>query len=107
LNAIGLPPRPDEATGIPAFEICAFVELPHVDGERSAERDASAGTFRAEAREPRNQAMLELLLLIVIVTLLVGALPAWPHSRGWGYFPAGTLGTVLLVVVLFAMMGRI
>ena len=51
--------------------------------------------------------MLSLLLLVVIVVLLVGALPAWPHSRGWGYFPAGTLGTVLLVVILFAVMGRI
>ena len=51
--------------------------------------------------------MLSLLLLVVIVMLLVGALPAWPHSRGWGYFPAGTLGTVLLVVILLAVMGRI
>jgi hypothetical protein len=51
--------------------------------------------------------MLGPLLLIVIVMLLIGALPAWPHSRGWGYFPAGTLGTVLLVVILLAVMGRI
>lgn len=51
--------------------------------------------------------MLSLLLLIVIAMLLIGALPAWPHSRGWGYFPAGTLGTVLLVVILLAVMGRI
>ncbi|MEX2205469.1 MAG: DUF3309 family protein [Myxococcota bacterium] len=51
--------------------------------------------------------MLSLLLLIVIVMLLFGALPAWPHSRGWGYFPAGTLGSVLLVVILLAVMGRI
>jgi len=51
--------------------------------------------------------MLNLLILVVVVMLLVGALPAWPHSRGWGYFPAGTLGTVLIVVILLAVMGRI
>ena len=51
--------------------------------------------------------MLSLLLLILLVMLLVGALPAWPHSRGWGYFPAGTLGTVLIVVILLAAMGQI
>ena len=51
--------------------------------------------------------MLNLLILIFVVMLLVGALPTWPHSRGWGFFPAGTLGTVLLVVILLAVMGRI
>ncbi len=51
--------------------------------------------------------MLSLLLLVLLVMLLVGALPAWPYSRGWGYFPAGTLVTVLLVVVLLAALGRI
>jgi len=51
--------------------------------------------------------MLNLVLLIVLIMLVAGALPAWPHSRGWGYFPAGTLGTVVLVVILLAVMGRI
>jgi hypothetical protein len=51
--------------------------------------------------------MLSLLLLAIVVMLLVGAIPAWPYSRGWGYFPASTLGTVLLVVLLLAALGRI
>ena len=51
--------------------------------------------------------MLSLLLLILLVMLLIGALPTWPYSRGWGYFPAGTLTTVLVVVILLAAMGRI
>ena len=51
--------------------------------------------------------MLSLLLLVLLIMLLVGALPSWPYSRGWGYFPAGTLGTVLIVVLLLAVMGRI
>ncbi len=51
--------------------------------------------------------MLNLVLLVLLILLVAGAVPAWPHSRNWGYFPAGTLGTVLLVVILLAVMGRI
>jgi len=47
------------------------------------------------------------ILLIVLVLLLVGALPAWPHSRSWGYGPTGGLGVVLLIVVVLVVMGRI
>lgn len=51
--------------------------------------------------------MLELVLLALLIALVIGALPSWPHSRGWGYFPAGTLGAVLIVVILLAALGRI
>jgi len=51
--------------------------------------------------------MLSIILVVFLVLLLLGALPAWPHSRDWGYFPSGTLGTVLLVVLILALMGRI
>ena len=47
------------------------------------------------------------LLIIVLVLLLVGAVPAWPHSSGWGYGPSGALGLVVLVVVVLLLMGRI
>lgn len=47
------------------------------------------------------------ILLIVLIVLLVGALPTWPHSSGWGYFPTGGLGLVLLVVIILLVMGRI
>jgi len=47
------------------------------------------------------------ILLIVLVLLLVGAIPAWPHSRTWGYGPSGGLGLVLLVVLVLLVMGRI
>jgi len=46
------------------------------------------------------------LLLILLVLLLVGALPAWPYSRGWGYFPGGALGVILLVVLILLLTGR-
>jgi len=51
--------------------------------------------------------MLGTILLIVLILLLLGAIPAWPHSRGWGYFPSGGLGIVLIVVVILLAMGRI
>ena len=47
--------------------------------------------------------LLELILLVVIVLLLLGALPAWPHSRGWGYYPSGGLGLLLVVVLLLLL----
>ena len=47
------------------------------------------------------------ILLIVLVLVLVGALPAWPHSRQWGYYPSGALGTVLLIVLILVLLGKI
>lgn len=51
--------------------------------------------------------MLGTILLIVLVLLLIGALPAWPHSREWGYYPSGGLGLIVLIVVLLVVMGHI
>ena len=50
---------------------------------------------------------ISLILLIVIILLLVDALPAWPYSSGWGYWPSGGLGLVLLILVILLLMGRI
>jgi len=47
------------------------------------------------------------LALIVLVILLVGLLPTWPYSRGWGYYPSGALGAILLIVFLLLIFGRI
>ena len=47
------------------------------------------------------------VLLIVLVLLLIGAIPTWPHSRSWGYGPSGGLGLVLVIVVVLLLMGRI
>lgn len=51
--------------------------------------------------------MLSTILLIVLILLLIGAVPAWPYSRGWGYYPSGLLGIVLIVVLILLLMGRI
>ena len=50
---------------------------------------------------------MTLILIIVLVLLLLGAAPAWPHSRGWGYGPSGLLGVVLLIVIILALTGRL
>lgn len=47
------------------------------------------------------------ILLIVLILLLVGAFPAWPHSKNWGYYPTGGLGAVLLILIILMLMGRI
>jgi hypothetical protein len=51
--------------------------------------------------------MLGTILLIILVLFLIGALPTWPHSSSWGYFPSGSVGIVLLVVVVLLVTGRI
>ena len=48
-----------------------------------------------------------LLLLLVIIVLLLASAPAWPYSRGWGYYPSGGLGTVLLVLILLMLLGYV
>ena len=51
--------------------------------------------------------MLGTILIIVLILLLVGALPSWPHSSSWGYGPSGLLGTVLVVVLILVLLGRV
>jgi hypothetical protein len=50
---------------------------------------------------------LGLILLIIVVLILVGALPTWPHSRSWGYMPSGTLGLVLVILLVLVLLGHI
>lgn len=50
---------------------------------------------------------ISLLLIIVLIVILVGAAPAWPHSRSWGYGPSGIVGVLLIVLLVLLFMGRI
>jgi hypothetical protein len=50
---------------------------------------------------------MSLVLLVVLILLLLGSLPSWPYSRGWGYYPSSTLGLVLVIVIILALIGRI
>ena len=48
---------------------------------------------------------MSLILFIILIVLLLGALPTWPYSRGWGYYPSGALGTVLLILIVLMLIG--
>jgi hypothetical protein len=51
--------------------------------------------------------MLGAILIILLILLLLGALPSWPYSSGWGYYPSGTLGLILVIIVVLALVGRL
>lgn len=51
--------------------------------------------------------MLGTILIIILILLLLGALPSWPYSSGWGYYPSGGLGLILVIVIILVLIGRI
>ena len=51
--------------------------------------------------------MIGTILIIILILLLIGALPTWPYSTGWGYYPGGGIGLILIIVVVLALVGRI
>lgn len=51
--------------------------------------------------------MLGLILLILLIVLLLGAIPVWPHSRGWGYWPGSVLGILLIIILFLMLTGRL
>jgi membrane protein YdbS with pleckstrin-like domain len=68
-------------------------------------RGASPQLPRHAARGVQcRRSRMNLILLLVLLVLLVGALPTWPYSQGWGYYPSGGLGLLLLIVIIMALM---
>ena len=51
--------------------------------------------------------MLGTILIVILILMLLGAMPRWPHSRNWGYYPSGGLGVVLLIVIILLLLGRL
>jgi hypothetical protein len=51
--------------------------------------------------------MIGTIILVILLLMLIGALPTWPHSRAWGYYPSGGLGLVLVIVIVLVLMNRI
>ncbi len=47
------------------------------------------------------------ILLIILILLLLGVLPTWPHSRGWGYYPTGGLGLIIIIIIVLLLLGRL
>jgi hypothetical protein len=65
------------------------------------------GEVREHNSRRKETDMLSTILVVVLVLMVLGAVPAWPYSRGWGYFPSGLLGIVLLVFLILALTGRV
>jgi hypothetical protein len=51
--------------------------------------------------------MLGTILIIILILILIGALPTWPHSSGWGYYPSGGIGLILLILIILVLLGRV
>ena len=58
-------------------------------------------------RQGKEGVLMGTILIIVLILLLLGSFPAWPHSKGWGYGPSGGLGLVLVIVVVLVLLGRL
>jgi hypothetical protein len=73
------------------------------DGRPSAQ----GGAYQIRLKLKRGLVMLGTVLLVILILLLLGAIPAWPHSRSWGYYPSGGVGLILLIVLILVLLGRI
>lgn len=73
-----------------------------------ARRTEDAQPRVVRSREPRKETIMSTgtILLVVLVVLLLGALPTWPYSSGWGYYPSGGFGLVLIVLLVLVITGR-
>jgi hypothetical protein len=58
-------------------------------------------------RKLREESMLGMVLIVVLILLLIGALPTWPHSRNWGYYPSSGIGLIFVILIILLLLGRI
>jgi hypothetical protein len=70
-------------------------------------RGASGLAEKLPFEAAKGEDVLMLLLLILLIVLLIGATPAWPYSRGWGYYPSGILGTILVIFLVLLLLGQV
>jgi hypothetical protein len=68
---------------------------------------ATAGLVDRMRKKHNKSMSIGTILLVVIVLLLLGAIPTWPHSRNWGYFPSGALGLILVILIILLVLGKI
>jgi hypothetical protein len=75
--------------------------------QRETARIARCHHPASNERREENKMSIGTILLIILVLLLIGAVPAWPYSREWGYFPSGIVGVLVVVLVVMVLMGRL
>ena len=78
---------------------------PRLSITRNSLLTLSVGTYEQELRS--GVVMLGTILLIILILILIGALPTWPYSGGWGYYPSGGFGLLVVIVIILLLMGRI
>jgi len=64
-------------------------------------------SINARGQSKENEMSIGTILLIIVVLMLIGAIPSWPHSRSWGYGPSGVFGLVLVILIILLLMGRL
>lgn len=78
------------------------------DFSTAENQPAQGGGLRAGRKSPlERNIMLGTVLVVLLILMLIGALPTWPHSKSWGYFPSGGLGLLLAILVVLLLAGRI
>jgi hypothetical protein len=86
---------------------CSKTLVPHKPAGTRITKEPSAPASVPVLLDWKDFEMLGTILIVVLLLLLLGAWPSWPHSRSWGYYPSGTLGLVLVIVLVLALVGRI
>jgi hypothetical protein len=97
-----------------------YTPLPAATGRRVGQRptpESGAGRYGARTGvgivrriEPTNEEQtmsIGTILLIILILILIGALPSWPYSRAWGYYPSGIVGIIVVVLIVLLVMGRL
>jgi len=67
----------------------------------------SAGKYEATNTSPGEETIVITILLVILILMLVGVVPAWPHSRNWGYAPSSTVGLLVLILLILLITGRV
>lgn len=95
------------------YAYCAFSRrFPQVGpllakGEGGNYENKDVGVVIPNHIPTRKENMLGTVLVVLLILMLLGALPTWPHSRNWGYYPSGGLGLVLAILVVLVLLGRV
>jgi Protein of unknown function (DUF3309) len=66
----------------------------------------SVQASKSRTTKHENEVTMYTILVIILILLLIGALPTWPYSSGWGYYPSGGLGVILLIIIVLMLLGR-
>lgn len=89
------------------YDRVAMSPLASRSGKSACARRRPALSILTHRHRKKNTMTLGTILLIVLILILLGALPTWPHSRGWGYYPSGGLGVVVIILLVLVLTNRL